>query len=55
MLNKTSCFSYFSICSRGSLAGPGGFAACPGSGFDPAEAEREAEAPLFEFFGLNTG
>ncbi|MBR0066830.1 MAG: hypothetical protein IJQ00_04480, partial [Kiritimatiellae bacterium] len=24
-------------------------------GFDPAEAEREAEAPLFEFFGLNTG
>ena len=24
-------------------------------GFNPAEAEREAEAPLFEFFGLNTG
>ena len=23
--------------------------------FDPAEAEREADAPLFEFFGLNTG
>ena len=24
-------------------------------GFDPAEAEREVDAPLFEFFGLNTG
>ena len=24
-------------------------------GFDPAEAEKEAEATLFEFFGLNTG
>ena len=24
-------------------------------GFDPAEAEKEAEASLFEFFGLNTG
>jgi len=24
-------------------------------GFDPAEAEKESETPLFEFFGLNTG
>ena len=24
-------------------------------GFDPAEAEREREATLFEFFGINTG
>ena len=24
-------------------------------GFDPAEAEKEAEASLFAFFGLNTG
>lgn len=24
-------------------------------GFDPAEAGKEAAAPLFEFFGLNTG
>ena len=24
-------------------------------GFDPAEAEKKAEASLFAFFGLNTG
>ena len=46
------------LSAKGLEAGLHGVIAAEGAmrrGFDPAEAEREAEAPLFEFFGLNTG
>ena len=48
MMDKTTCYSYFSICSAGEIRNGVGFVAVEGSDFDPAELTAKLGIEPFE-------